>query len=429
MAKKKSKKKLIILLCIIVIAIGVIIALSMRNTEKEIKVTVEKVGRRTITQTVTAIGKIQPEIEVKVSSQTSGEVIFLGVEEGDTVKTNQMLVRIKPDIIETQLEQYKAIVEASKMETDVSKAEMTRAKASLKRITELFEKEFSSQEEFDRAKAQYDQAFSSYKASLSRHEQSLASFKQIQRSAERTIIYSPIEGIITKLNIEKGEKVVGTEMMAGTEMMIVSDLTIMNAVVDVDENDIILVHVGDTARVEIDAFPDKIFTGFVIEIGHSAISNQLGTQDQVTNFKVKIRLLDTEAKLRPGMSCSADIETITKKDIVAVPLQSVTVRAFDANFKSDDINGGDSEIKGDDKKLKRPPSVVFLQKGKKAKKVEVETGISDNGYIEITKGLKDGDIVVRGSFMAVSKELEDGTIIRVDTPKQNKKFEKKAKKK
>ncbi|ROL61289.1 efflux RND transporter periplasmic adaptor subunit [Bacteroidetes/Chlorobi group bacterium ChocPot_Mid] len=413
MGKKKSKKKLIILIIIVLLAVISIIALSMRNNETEIKVTTEKVGRRTITQTVTAIGKIQPETQIKVSSQTSGEVIFLGVEEGDTVKTNQMLVKIKPDIIETQLEQFKASVDASKMEIDIRKAEMERAKQSLQRISELYQKEFASQEEFERVKTAYDQAVSGYKAALSRHEQTVASYKQVQRSAERTIIYSPINGIVTKLNVEKGEKVVGTEMMAGTEMMIISDLTIMNAEVDVDENDIILVHIGDTARIEIDAFPDKIFNGVVKEIGHSAITNQMGSQDQVTNFKVKIRLLEPEAKMRPGMSCSVEIETITKKNVLAVPLQSVTVRA---SAKKEKI----VESNKKDKLINKPQSVVFIKSGNKAKKIEVETGISDNGYIEIVKGLKDGQEVISGSFIAVSKELEDGSMIKLDTLKKKK---------
>jgi HlyD family secretion protein len=411
MGKKKSKKKLIILIIIVLLAVISIIALSMRNNETEIKVTTEKVGRRTITQTVTAIGKIQPETQIKVSSQTSGEVIFLGVEEGDTVKTNQMLVKIKPDIIETQLEQFKASVDASKMEIDIRKAEMERAKQSLQRISELYQKEFASQEEFERVKTAYDQAVSGYKAALSRHEQTVASYKQVQRSAERTIIYSPINGIVTKLNVEKGEKVVGTEMMAGTEMMIISDLTIMNAEVDVDENDIILVHIGDTARIEIDAFPDQIFNGVVKEIGHSAITNQMGSQDQVTNFKVKIRLLEPEAKMRPGMSCSVEIETITKKNVLAVPLQSVTVRA---SAKKEKI----VESNKKDKLINKPQSVVFIKSGNKAKKIEVETGISDNGYIEIVKGLKDGQEVISGSFIAVSKELEDGSMIKLDTLKK-----------
>jgi HlyD family secretion protein len=421
MARKRSRKKMWIFIMIIIILIVVIAVLSLKEGEEEVRVTIEKVGRRTITQVVTAIGKIQPEMEVKISSQTSGEVIYLGVKEGDTVRANDMLVRIKPDIIETQLEQAKAVMEASEMEIEIRKAEMTRTKASLKRVTELYEKEFASQEDFDRAKVAYEQAVSSYKAALSRKEQSLASLRQVQRSADRTIIYSPIDGIVTKLNIEKGEKVVGTEMMAGTELMIVSDLSVMNAEVEIDENDIILVHIGDTSRIEIDAFPDEIFIGKVIEIGHSAVTNQLGTQDQVTNFKVRIRLLDHNPKLRPGMSCSADIETQTKENVLSVPLQAVTVRKFGLNKKPDVTEHGIRSKKEEKKSVKHPPSVVFVKKGNKVSQTEVETGISDNGYIEITKGLDEGQVIVSGSFMAVSKELEDGSVIKVDSTRKRKK--------
>lgn len=425
MAKKKSKKKVFIFLGILIVLIVAIFLLATKNTNTEIKVTVEKVGRRTITQTVTAIGKIQPETEIKISPETSGEIIYLGVKEGDTVKTGQLLVKIKPDIIETQLEQQRASLEATKMDIAIRKAELTRVKSSLKRVKELYEKEFSSQDELDKVQASYQQANSSYKASLSRYQQAFASLKQVQRNAERTTIFAPQDGIVTKLTVEKGEKVVGTEMMAGTDMMIVSDLNIMNAVVEVDENDIVLVKVGDTARIEIDAFPDRIFRGKVIEIGHSAITNQLGTQDQVTNFQVKIRMIDLEPKLRPGMSCSVDIETQTRKDIIAVPLQAVTIRTKGLDTKPDINEDGINKDEEKTEKVKRPPSVVFVQDGKKAKKIEVSTGISDNGFIEITKGLKAGDKIITGNFIAVSKKLEDGTLIKVDTRKS--KFNKKNK--
>jgi HlyD family secretion protein len=424
MAKKNSKKRLIILLIVFLIAVVSIVLLTINRGEKSIKVSVETVGKRTITQTVTAIGKIQPEMQVKISSQTSGEVIFLAVKEGDTVSNGQVLVRIKPDIIETQLDQYKAALEGSKMDIDIRKADMNRQKSTLKRITELYEKEFVSQDEFERTKTAYEQSVMGYNAALSRYAQSEASLKQIQRSAERTIVYSPLNGIVTQLNIENGEKVLGTEMMEGTAMMIVSDLSIMNAEVEVDENDIILVKIGDKAKIEIDAFPDKIFDGYVIEIGHSAISNKLGTQDQVTNFKVKIRMFAPENKLRPGMSCSVDILTETRKDIIAVPLQAVTIRETNLNTKPDVEEDETEEIDTKKDKAKRPNSVVFLQNKNKAKKVTVETGISDNGYIEITKGLKLGDKVIKGSFMAVSKELDDGLLIQIDSTKKSNKNKK-----
>ncbi|MFP4529146.1 MAG: efflux RND transporter periplasmic adaptor subunit, partial [Candidatus Kapaibacterium sp.] len=268
MAKKKSKKRTIIIIAALAVVLVVVVGLFMSGRADEaIAVTTTKVERRTITQTVSAIGKIQPETEVKISSETSGEIVFLSVEEGDTVKKGQLLARIKPDIIETQLEQQSAAVEASRMEIETRKAEMEKAKTELSRIRELFEKEFASKKELEMAQAAYDQAVAGYKAALARLEQAQASFRQVKRSAERTTITSPMNGIITSLSVEEGENVVGTAQMAGTEMMRVSDLSVMNAVVEVDENDIVKVNLGDTSRVEIDALPENIYKGVVIEIG------------------------------------------------------------------------------------------------------------------------------------------------------------------
>nr|MDA3843602.1 efflux RND transporter periplasmic adaptor subunit [Candidatus Kapabacteria bacterium] len=344
MAKKKSKKNLIIL-TIVVLVIGGLIAglVLLKGGNDLIIVSSEKVKTRTITQRVSAVGRIQPELTVKISSETSGEIIFLAVREGDTVRRGDLLVRIKPDIFETRLEQYEAAAEASKMEIDVSKAEKERSKGDLSRVKELYQKEFASKEELDRKNATYTQAASRYSSSLLRYEQSLASLKEIQRNAERSTIFAPQAGIVTRLNVESGEKVVGTAQMAGTEMMIISDLSKMNAEVEVDENDIILVSIGDTCEIEIDAFPDSLYTGEVIEIGHSAMLSSLGSQDQVTNFKVTIRLSDIEPRLRPGMSCNVDIETETHEDIVALPLQAVTVRGKGFKTEKDKKTEEDSE--------------------------------------------------------------------------------------
>ncbi len=417
MSGKKSNKRLILIISIIIVLAVLAVAWVISSGNNSIvSVTTSEVDRRTITQTVSAIGRIEPETEVAISSETSGEIIYLGVKEGDSVKTGELLVKIKPDIIETQLEASKAASEASKMEIEIRKAEMERSGADLKRLTELYKKEFISKQDFDRAKAAYDQAVSSYKASLSRYEQSKASFRQIERSAERTTIFAPIEGIVTSLSMEKGEKVVGTEMMQGTEIMKISDLSVMNAVVDVDENDIVMVNIGDTAKIEIDAFQDSVFIGTVVEIGHSAKVSGLGSQDQVTNFEVKIRLVNPAARLRPGMSCSVEIETETRYEVLAVPLQAVTVReksSPDVNNKERGFSKADEE--NENLKKQRPPSVVFLKDKNKVKQIEVKTGVSDDGYIEITDGLKEKDVIVSGSFMAISKELKDGSQIQVDS--------------
>ncbi len=426
MAKKKSSKKVFWILGLLVIVLVVVIALVFGSGKKMMEVTTTKVEKRTITQTVSAIGKIEPETEVKISSQTSGEVIYLGVKEGDTVKSGQLLVRINPDIIETQLEQYKASTEASKMEIEAQKAEKERLLSEFNRAKELYQKQFLSQQEFDRTKTQYESAIANYKASLSRFEQTKAMEKQMQRSFYRTTINAPSSGIVTALNVEKGEKVVGTEMMQGTEMMKISDLSVMNAVVDVDENDIVNVKLGDTALIEVDALPGKALKGIVIEMGHSAKVSQLGTQDQVTNFSVKIRIVDNEARLRPGMSCNVEIQTETRANVLAIPLQAVTIRENEDPKQELAANKEDQEEKEGEKKkpfaVKERPSVVFVRDKEKAKMVKVKTGISDNGFIEIISGLKEGQEIISGSFNAVSKELQDGMEIKI---KQEKKEQKK----
>lgn len=420
MAKKKSKKRrLIVLGIILVVVILIVVAFVSGNKDEVIKVTTAKVERQTIVQTVSAVGKIQPETSVKISSETSGEIIYLGVREGDTVRAGQLLVRIKPDIFETQLEQFKSAADAAKLETEVMLAEKVRSESELRRITELYKKEFASKQEFELAKANYDRAVANYNASLSRYQQALAAYKQMQKSYERTTIVSPINGIVTSLSVEKGEKVVGTAQMAGTEIMQIADLSVMNAIVEVDENDIINVKVGDTADIEVDALPDEIFKGVVVETGHSALTSKLGTQDEVTNFKVKVRFLNPDKRLRPGMSCNTEIRTNVRPNVLAVPLQAVTVRFEEGKSSATDVrSGGIQKVEEKDKeKVKAPPSVVFLNDKGKAKMVKVKTGLSDKGYIEIIEGLKEGDEVISGSFMAISKLLKDGSPIKVDTTK------------
>ncbi|HPU23135.1 MAG TPA: efflux RND transporter periplasmic adaptor subunit, partial [Candidatus Kapabacteria bacterium] len=280
MAKRKNNKKGIIIgITIAILALAGIALVIFGRGEQAIAVTVEEVSKRTITQTVSAVGKIQPETEVKISSQTSGEVIFLGVKEGERVKARQLLARINPDIVETQLEQVKASVEAAKIDIDARASEKERATNDFYRAKELFDKKFISKQEFDNYKASYDLAMSSYRAAMARYEQAKATLRQFERSLARTSIYSPIDGVVTSLSVELGEKVVGTEMMMGTEMMRISDLNVMNAAVDVDENDIVYLKLGDTAYVELDAIPDRKFKGVVLEISHSAKVSSLGTQN------------------------------------------------------------------------------------------------------------------------------------------------------
>ena len=415
MAKKSHKARNLTLigLGIFFLILGYFL---FRPKDETIPVTIDKVGKRTITQRVSAIGKIRPETEVKISSEASGEIISLGFRDGDSVTKGQLLVRIQPDIVSSQLEQFSASAEAAKIAIDGAKAEMDRANADFKRVNDLYAKQFASKEEYDRAKSAMDQAISRYRASGSEYSRSFSALKQMRSQASRTTIYAPMSGTVTNLTVEAGEKVVGTAQMQGTEMMRIADLNVMNAWVDVDENDIVFVKIGDTARIRVDAMPDVELLGYVYEIGHSAKTAAAGTQEEVTNFQVKIRIIDKNKQLRPGMSCSVEIDTETHPDVLSVPLQAVTVRMNVQ--KEDEESGSITEDKSAKKTMtKRPPSVVFIKEGNTSKMVRVETGLSDRGFIEITKGLKLGQEIISGSFQAVNKLLMDGSMIRIDDGK------------
>ncbi|MFY8161849.1 MAG: efflux RND transporter periplasmic adaptor subunit [Candidatus Kapaibacteriota bacterium] len=422
MKKKKKNKKILIILPIMLILAGVTVYFVFFNKKDDtIEVTTTKVIRKDITQTVNAIGKIQPETEVKVSSELSGELIQLNIKEGDEVKNGMMIAKIKPDIIESQLEQLKAQVDGSRVDIDFSKTALVRAEQDFKRKQELFEKKFIPLQELEISKTSFEQAKSNLESAYTRLKQSEANYKQTSRNAERTTLFSPIDGVVTKLNVEKGEKVLGTMQFQGTELMIISDLSIMNAVVEVDENDVVLIDLGDTCEIEIDAFPNKTFKGQVIEIGHSAIVTSTGTQDQVTKFQVKVRLFDKDIKLRPGMSCSVDIKTETKYNVLSIPLGAVTVRAIE---KESDVKDGKWGIEKEEieKEVNEADiqSVVFSKKGNIAKQKNIKTGISDNGFIEVKSGLDDNEEIISGSYTAVSKLLKDSSKIKLQTVEVNK---------
>jgi HlyD family secretion protein len=386
-----------------------------KSKERPIPVAFSKVEKRTIIQVVSATGKIQPETQIKISPEVSGEIVNLTVKEGDTVTKNTLLARINPAIIETQLAQYQAMVNASKEDVSQIKAQLNNLEIELKRTKELYEKKYVSKQEMDKAQANYEATVASYNGAIARSQSTTATLQQIQTEAKKTNISAPIDGIITSLLVEKGERVVGTNMMTGTEMMTVSDLTVMNAEVDVDENDIVLVKVGDTATVEIDAFSEKVYKGIVVEVGHSA-SGGMAAANQTTTFRVKIRLLDSEEKLRPGMSCNVEIHTARHENVLSVPLQSVTSR--DDEEKKNTTAEANSEDNENTKKQniraekQTPKTIVFLRSGDIVKQREVKVGISDMGFIEIISGLSEGEEVVSGSYQAISRLLSDGSKVK-----------------
>lgn len=413
--QKKSNKKVIIIFSSIIVLAIVAVAIFAGRGKRDIEVTTEKVARRTIVQKVSAIGKIKPETEVKISPETSGEIIEMNIKEGDNVKAGQLLARIKPDIINMQLEQSRFASEAVKSDIPSSKSNLAKAEADFKRASDLYAKKYISQQEYDIAKNALNMAKSALDAAELRYEQAKASYRQTQKTAAKTVIHSPISGVVSALNVLKGEKVVGTEMMQGTEIMVISDLSVMNAEVEVDENDIILVKIGDKAKVEVDALPGKVFDGEVIEIGHSAITSGLGSQSQVTNFKVKIRILNLDPKFRPGMSCDVEISTEKSENVVSVPLQSVTDSPSADRVEDKDKKNEKPEDEDKKKTDKSNPDVyVYLLNDNKVKLVKVVTGLSDSGYIEIKEGIKEGDEVISGSYLAIRKELYDGATVKVN---------------
>jgi HlyD family secretion protein len=417
---KKKRNRLILLIISILIVIAGSAAAIFGKRDKSVEVTTEKVQRRTIVQTVSATGKIQPETLVKISSEASGEIVFLGAEEGDTVKKGQLLVRIQPDLVNTQLQQAQAQAQSVKANINTVKADYDRFKADFERVKGLFDKQFASKADFDAAQAALNAAQARYEGSQRDYDRSLAGLRQTNVTASRTTISAPMTGIVVSRAVKTGEKVVGVAQMQGTELMQIADLSVMNAEVDVDENDVVMISVGDTARVRIDAFPGRIFRAYVYQIGNSAKRGAIGTQDEVVNFTLKIRLIDTDPRLRPGMSCDVDIETETRENALAVPLQAVAIRRPEANADKADKTDAPPQTTGlsDTKQKKdnsKPPQVVFIDDNSKATMVKVETGISDNGYIEIKSGVREGQMVISGPFRAISKELEDGMAVRVDT--------------
>jgi HlyD family secretion protein len=419
--RKKSKKKIFIFGGLgLLVLILIIVALAGGSKENIILVQTEKVQKRTITQTVTATGKIDPEFKVVITPEVTGEIISLPVKEGDFVKKGQLLIKIKGDQYMAQKDRLEANLKSSEASLQMREAELRRVELEYERVKELHNKGLASNSELEAAETNYLTTKASYEAAAANVLQSKAQLREVMETLYKTTIYSPMDGIVTQLNVELSERVLGSGFSQGTNIMTVANLSNMEAVVDVDENDVVLISVGDTANVTVDAFGDRIFHGVVTEIGNSAKSTGFGTQEQVVNFSVKIKLLDLDANLRPGMSCNADIETETVENVISVPIQSVTART--------DLPGEDStevEKKSEDAeampKINKPKEVVFLVNNGKAKMVVVETGISDDNYLEIKSGLKEGDEVISGSYRAISRELEDGSIVRVEEKKNGEK--------
>lgn len=422
--KKKNRKKIIVL-SVVGLLVIVFIVLAILGTKKEeiIIVQTEKVSRRNITQTVTATGKIDPEFKVVITPEVSGEIVYLPVKEGQRVRKGDLLLKIKQDQYLAQRDRAVANLQSAKASLTIQKIQLQKIESDYNRIQELFKKGLSSEAELEAIKAQYETARAQVLAAESTVQQMEAAVKEANENLAKTVITSPMDGIVSQLNVKLGERVLGTGFTQGSNLMTIADLSKMVAVVDVDENDVVLISIGDTAKVKVDAFPGKVFKGVVYEIGNTAKSKGLGTQEEVVNFEIKIRILDSNVDLKPGMSCNAEIMTDTRTNVLAVPIQSVTIRGQEAISKEEKKSEEDDmvtvEKKKEDQDTKALEGVFIVENGK-AKFVKVKTGISDDTYIEIIEGLKGSEEVVTGSYRAISRELKDGSKVRVENKKQTK---------
>ena len=433
MAKKKSNKLLYILLGVIaVLIVGILVGKSKGwiGGPKELEVETAKVGYRNIVEKVSASGVVQPETEVKMSPDVAGEIIELNVAEGDSVKVNDLLVKIRPDNFisaldraQATLNQQLANLAQSKASLKRSEAQFTRAQLEYDRNLRLYEDKVISSADFEQINANYLTA----KNDLEAAEQTVLAAEFIVKSAKATVdesaenlrltnVYSPTNGIVSKLLVEKGERVVGTAQMAGTEMLRIADLSRMEIRVNVNENDIVRISLNDSVLIDVDsyAFSGKKFGGIVTAIANSA--NEKASTDAVTEFEVRIRILnDSYAELvteknpfpfRPGMTASVEIITNRKENTLSVPLAAVTTREAETL----ETQGGTTRLK----------ELVFLKEGNKAKMVAVKTGISDFDNIEILEGLTEGQEIITGPYFIVSKELEDEKAVKIAEKKSEK---------
>ena len=374
-----------------------------------LKVAVENVEKRTIVETITANGKIQPEKEVKISPDVSGEIVELTIKEGDHVEKGQLLLIIKPDTYISQKDRSLAAISSTRARLAQSEAQFTQADLAFKRSKQLYDEQTISKSDFEQAEATYTVGKSEVDAAKFAVISAEASVKEANENLIKTSIYAPMSGTVSMLLVELGERVAGTNLMAGTELLRVADLSRMEAQVQVNENDIPRVKLGDTALIEVDAYLDQKFKGIVTEIANSAKTTGVSA-DQVTNFDVKIlvvpksyqKLVDAGDKnpFRPGMSATVDIRTQSKSDIITVPIQSVTTRT-------------DTTKVANTASQKDVRTIIFVTDGKYALAKDVKTGIQDNSYIEILSGAAVNDRVISAHFSAISKKLSDSTLIEV----------------
>ena len=417
-----SKKTIYIIIGSAVALIALLVVLSKtgaignKNEGKEVETA--KVDSSTIVETVSATGKIQPEIEVKIASMVSGEIISLPIKEGQVVKKGDLLVKINPDLYTSGLNRTVANLSGTKSNLSQADASFKESKLSYDRNKTLFEKGIISKSDWDKATASFEVAKAAKQTAYFNVQSASASVNEAKDNLGRTIIYAPADGTISVLNVELGERVLGTQQMAGTEILRVANLNNMEVEVDVNENDIVKIKVGDEAKVEVDAYLKKEFKGVVTSISNSASSTL--TADQVTNFKVKVRILKesyqdllegkaiTYSPFRPGMTATVDIITKTRSNVLSVPISAVVVKTDTTAVAVAKEVDPKAPIKVAAPKSDKKFECVFVKVGNKAKIRIIKTGIQDDTNIEVLTGLKKGDVIITGPYTTVSKDLNSG---------------------
>ena len=427
MAKKKKK-----LIWIIIGSVLLLIILLMAIPDREVPVMVEvaKPVRKTIVEAIPANGKVQPVVEVKISPDVSGEIVELNIEEGDYVRKGQLLLKIKQDYYLSGRDRAEAQLNSVKAQLAQAEAHFTQVELSYKRNKQLYLQKTISVSDYETAEAEYNSTRSQVEAARFNVKSAEAALKEAQENLIKTTIYAPMDGTVSKLSVEIGERVVGTTQMAGTEMLRIANLDEMEVLVQVNENDIVRVNLNDTATIEVDAYRNKKFKGIVTQIANSAITS--GTSaDQVTNFEVKVFILPesyrdlkatTQYVFRPGMSASVSIATDTRLDALCVPIQCVTTRTDIKAGK--DSTSADSTATVAGANVNEIKEYVFVLRENKVKVVNVTTGIQDYSHIEILEGLTEDDEVVTGPYSAISKTLNDDSPVQTKAEVTQKKTEK-----
>lgn len=375
-------------------------------------------------------------MQLKVTSEVSGEIIFLGVKEGDFVHKGQVIIKVNPQSFSAERDQAEAQVSSSLARVAQSEASLLRAIQEQTRIQGLYEKKLATTRELEITQSQVKIAEAEKLSSRYNVDQARAGVRRIMESLKKTTITAPISGVVTKLITKLGEKVVGAIQMSGTEIMTIADLSVIEAVVDVPETDVVQISLNDIADIEVDAIPNKKFKAVVSRIANSPKKSGLGTNEQMTNFEVRLRFINKDERLRPGMTSTATIGTDKKENVLTVPIQSVTTRDPKKESKKENSSKDDKEkekeknedvknVKLELNQKDKPKPIVFIKMGDSVVIKSVETGIRDDQYIEISSGLKENDEVVIGTYKAISQELEQGSKVKLEEKKKDKKESKK----